>query len=339
MNSCDLLGCGDIKRTVNEIGVNDLDEYDELVDRSTEGTIFHKTWWLNNLKGYYCNTFKMKFYGVFENGNLIAGIPIPIHSKFGLNFIYNPKLTPYLGTVFIKRKFDKVVTEITWKKDINNEIANVLKSQGSCIYYSFTQGFSDLQPFKWVEFEIGVNYTYILKLDELGKLLENMDKKRRNDITKNYKYNYRIELGDIETFIKLNSKTMQRQNHAFLGEDIWNQVYNESRTHRSCEIFSIYKNNEAVASLFLVWDNKRSYYLGGGIRNNSGGAMSLLMWEAIKYTKEKLNLKEFDFEGSSVHSIEFYFRKFGGEMKPIFYISEASAKKFLISYIYYKFRK
>lgn len=60
------------------------------------------------------------------------------------------------------------------------------------------------------------------------------------------------------------------------------------------------------------------------INENSQEAMSLLEWEAIKYTKEKLDLNKFDFEGSDILSIEFYFRKSGGEINPIFYVKSKS---------------
>jgi hypothetical protein len=66
--------------------------------------------------------------------------------------------------------------------------------------------------------------------------------------------------------------------------------------------------------------------------------MSLLMWEAIKYTKEKLNLNEFDFEGSDDRGVEFFFRKFGGDIKPIFSISKNSISTIFMIKLYNRFR-
>ena len=74
-----------------------------------------------------------------------------------------------------------------------------------------------------------------------------------------------------------------------------------------------------MASLFLVWDEKQAYYVGGGINENSRGLMSYLVWDAIKFSKEK-GLNVFDFEGSDVPSIEQYFRKFGGVIIPVYTI-------------------
>jgi hypothetical protein len=100
-------------------------------------------------------------------------------------------------------------------------------------------------------------------------------------------------------------------------------IFNECSKRGCCKIWTAYLNDEPMASLFLVWDNKRSYYIGAGINQNSRGIMSLLTWNAIKFSKE-LSLREFDFEGSSVPTIEMYFRKFGGVIRPILYIKENS---------------
>ncbi len=316
---------------IRKLNKDDLAVYDDLVNSSIEGTIFHKSWWLSMFKDYYGNSYKVDFYGAFEAENLISGLPVPTHSKFGIKFIYNPKLTPYLGPFYIYRSENKY-GEITRKKKINDEFGKILSSLKSCIYkYSFQYNNIDLQPFNWFGFDIGVGYTYILNLNDLDHIWKNMEKKRRNDINKSYKQNYVVKLNEIEKFIELNNETMKRQNHSILSEKLWLKIYNECKKNDCCEIFTIFKDQMAIASLFLIWDNKRSYYLGGGISGSSKGAMSLAIWEAIKYTKEKLYLNEFDFEGSSVRSLEFYFRKFGGEIKPIFFIKENSIRRSIIT--------
>jgi hypothetical protein len=237
-----------------------------------------------------------------------------------------------LGSFFIDKSIERKYREFSWKKRMNEEFAKILKEKGICLYYSFSHGHVDLQPFKWQGFDIGVHYTYVLKLDDLEKIWENMNRKRRNDI--NRCYNYNIKFGEIRKYIELNKQAMKRQNHKILNEKLWMNVFDECKKHNCCEVFTAYKDNDVITSLFLVWDNKRSYYIGGGMKENVHGAMSLLMWEAIKYSKEKLNLNEFDFEGSDVPSIEFYFRKFGGEIKPLFFISENSMKRIIIMNIY-----
>ena len=328
-----------MKTNIKKLDSNDLHKYDDLVSNSIEGTLFHKSWWLNTLKKYYGESYNVDFYGAFEGENLISGIPIPVHSKFGMNLIYNPKLTPYLGPFHRERDENiKKYGEKKRKKKINEDLAEILNNAKNCMIYMFNYHTIDMQPFIWNNFDIEVHYTYILNLDDLNRVWNDIDKTRRHDINKCCKQGYNIEFDKVEDFIELNKKTMERQGLEVISKELWSTIFNGCKEHDCCKVFTIYKNKDAIASLFLVWDNKRSYYLSGGINNNSEGTMSLLMWEAIKYTKEKLGLNEFDFEGSDDMGVELFFRKFGGDIKPFYSISKKSMKVALAMRLYYKFK-
>lgn len=51
-------------------------------------------------------------------------------------------------------------------------------------------------------------------------------------------------------------------------------------------------------------------------RNNGAGI--LLIWEAIRFTKENLGLDTFDFEGSMLPNVEAIRRQFGAVQVPYF---------------------
>jgi len=318
---------------IEKLDHNSFDLYDQLIDESYEGSIFHKTWWLNIFKEYYGNSYHVDFYGIFENDSLIAGMPVPVNKKFGVKFIHNPKLTPYLGPFFSKNDM-KRSSEISHKKKINSYFAEVLKKNGLILSYSFYDNNVDLQPFLWNGLDGGLFYTYILEVSDLDMVWQNMDRKRRNDINKCYKQNYGVDYGVISNFIELNQNSMNRQSHEVFDKELWTTIFTKCKKNNCCELFTALKDDEPIASLFLVWDDKAAYYIGGGIKDNSQGAMSFLIWEAIKYTKEILNLSKFDFEGSSVQNIEFFFRKFGGDITPKFIVQDDSFKRFIITKLY-----
>jgi hypothetical protein len=253
------------KPDIRKLNKDNLVEYDNLIDDSIEGTIFHKSWWLTMLKDYYGDSYNVDFYGAFEGEYLISGLPIPIHNKFGIKFIYNPKLTPYLGPFHLTRKFgnNKKYGDITRKKKINDDFAKILSNLKNCIHYMFDFHTMDMQPFMWNDFNIDVHYTYVLNLDDLDRIWKDMDKTRRHDINKCCKEYNDIRFDKIDDFIKLNSKTMERQGLEILDKDLWLTIFNSCTQHDCCKVFTAYKDQLAIASLFLIWDNKRSYYLSG----------------------------------------------------------------------------
>src|SRR5260370_6692465 len=73
----------------------DYPEWDELVDKSPHGTIFHYSWWLQTTAA----NFKIHVVRN-EKGALVAGLPIPFQKRRFLRLFHSPLLTPYLGPVF-----------------------------------------------------------------------------------------------------------------------------------------------------------------------------------------------------------------------------------------------
>ncbi len=85
-------------------------------------------------------------------------------------------------------------------------------------------------------------------------------------------------------------------------------------------------NGEICASVLIVWDNSRAYYLMGASSSDlkSNAANSLLIWEGIKRVSDKNRV--FDFEGSMIAPVEKYFRSFGTEQVPYFQINKTDSK-------------
>jgi len=321
---------------IRRITKAEIEDYERLVHTSNEGTIFHESWWLDTFKKVYRHGYSVQYIGLFQEPNLLAAIPIPVHRRIGINFIHNPKLTPYLGPMFSQELLKgKRVSHISKQKEANSLFAKVLKKSGLVLYYPFSLGHIDLQPYKWTGFKIGVHYTYTIDLNQpLEEIWAEMDKRRRNEIRKVDSLNPEIAKDELKSFITLNEMSFKRQRKKYNLKKFWKMLFEECSKRGQCKVWTAYIKEEPVASVFLVWDNRRAYYLGGGIKDNSHGTMSLLLWKAIKFSKKR-GLKIFDFEGSDVPSIEKYFREFGGKIQPVYYIEHNSIKTNLMLNLYF----
>ncbi len=286
-------------------------------------TVFHNTWWLEIFRKWYRHRYYVEYYGVIKNNELLAVMPVPVHQKFMfLKVVAPPRLTPYLGPVFkdeiLKGKLPSVISKI---KEINSYFAKVLKNHYHLVInYPFSPWHVDLQPYKWAGFRVGVHYTYIINLAQsLKEIWAEMDKRKRNEIRKAESLTPEVVEDDIDSFLELNVITFRRQGVSYDLRALWGRLFEECSSRGQCKVWTAFVRGEPMASLFLVWDEKQAYYLGGGINENSKGLMSYLVWNAIKFSKEK-GLNVFDFEGSDVPSIEQYFRQFGGEITPVYII-------------------
>ena len=106
--------------------------------------------------------------------------------------------------------------------------------------------------------------------------------------------------------------------------------------HKSREIFyAVDDDNQVHSALYLTWDYNSSYVhmVGENPDLRNSGAGMLVIWEAIKFTKNQLQLNSFDFEGSVIESVERVRRGFGAKQKPYFNISISNS--FLLKIILY----
>lgn len=309
------------KLTVRKLEVSQYERWDQFVQESPQGMIFHKSYWLE------ASGKEFRIYGCFKGEELFAGLPIACSSRFGIKRANHPPLTSYLGVIF-REGNAKYVTQISNEKEMNRAIAAKITKDFDLIQFNFTPFPTDLQPFIWEGFSSKVKYTYLLKLDDLETVWKNMDAKRRNDITRAEKDGVYVESSnDFKQTFSLVEKTFERQDKELTLSIIRNAAfkYNGVLSQKGqCNSFlAKNENGKTIATVYIVWDEKRSYYLLGGYDSEEShhGASSIAMWEAIKFTKTELGLDEFDFEGSMIEPVERFFRAFGGRQSPYFCVN------------------
>jgi len=290
--------------------------WDKFVDDSPKGTLFHKTSWLK------ASGRKFVVYGYFKNAELFAGIPVMYRRILGCRIVSHPLLTPYMGIIFGNHNA-KYVKRISQEKEVIRAFAKQLKNDFHHVQFRFPPGVMDLQPLLWEGFSSSISYTYIIDMNiGLDNIWKGMEDKRRNDIRKAERDCIVIEIADnFEHTYRLVEKTFERQAQKARSKAATFRYYEALKEMNTSKSFLAKdKDNNLIAVVFLVWDNKKSYYLLGGYDSDKShhGGSALAMWEAIKFTQTELGLKEFDFEGSMIPPIEIFFRKFGGEQVPCY---------------------
>jgi len=304
---------------IRKIKSDNYDQWDNFVEKSNEGMLFHKSFWLEASE----NEFNI--IGCFTGEELRAGMAIGIDTNMiGKNIVTNPVLSPYSGIIY-EEKRGKRVTYNSNKKKMTEEIINYVEERYNNFSLNLSFKITDVQPFIWNNFNCEVKFTYVLTISDLDKVWKKMDSGTRRSIKKAQKDKLSVKKHDnFDTMLNLVKMSYNRQNMTIENfKSAAKRYFNILNTRDCCKNFVCYdKDDRPIGGVFIVWDNKRSYYLLGGYDPEHGhhGATSLAMWEAIKYTSQTLDLDQFDFEGSMVKSIERFFRKFGGELTPYYKI-------------------
>jgi lipid II:glycine glycyltransferase (peptidoglycan interpeptide bridge formation enzyme) len=162
--------------------------WDEIVDRSPNGTLFHSWKWLKIAEEYSkSKLFPLVFFDDDNNDTPFGAIPLFYLTKSGMKFVFSPPpaCSMVLGPVFIdkdyrQRKF--LLTYVEFQASIDSFI------QGLGAHYTRIvthHGLLDTRPFIWAGYAVSPLYTYMIDLSQ-GKenIWNNLSSSLRRHIRK-----------------------------------------------------------------------------------------------------------------------------------------------------------
>jgi lipid II:glycine glycyltransferase (peptidoglycan interpeptide bridge formation enzyme) len=226
-------------------------------------------------------------------------------SKLGFKFIRNPFLTPYTG-------FHGTIGTMT-VEDLNKAIHSIMKQLPKFDIFNM-----DLQPSVNSQLNIPIftqikKRTNLLELNSVDLIYKNFKPSLQRQIKKSER-NLQIKIGnDISILSKLYATSLaKRGEKSHVPISFFKKVWDFCQ-HNQCGslYYSIDSFNQIHAAILILHDETHSYYVCGGSNNKhlSSGAMSGLMWHAIKESI-RLNKKYFDFEGSMIDGVNRFFKNF-----------------------------
>ncbi len=244
---------------------------------------------------------------VFEGEKLLAVWLYVLEKKWGVKIIRNPQLTPYLGPFFLEKIADEnAVFEKLWKQLPKWDVFSV-----HCFPEMNIRDFLSKKGFVCRE-----RTTFIISLEQTEEALFKKIKDSRRSLIRQAEKALSISENECvpEVFLKMLQDTFYRKNkklpypHSFLKK-----LLNKTLKAKQGNLFTATDEN-VQAAIFTPFDPQKMYLLLSAFSklNAHPGAVSLLIWEAIKTAKE-MGLVQFDFEGSMEPGIATFFRSFGGE--------------------------
>ena len=298
-------------------------EWDELVDRSPHGTIFHYSWWLQT------NAAEFTILGVRnERGTLIAGLPIPSQRRLGLKLLHSPQLTPFLGPVFDLSGVNGACDRLYLMRSYGELLAENVKSFDSFRYFAGACA-PDLQGFLWAGFQVELAYTFrIPSTYSPDQITAGMTRTHLQKLKKALRLNLRVTRNEgLEDLIELNRRTYEKQqlkpaySPDFLRR-LWNAAYSQERAHLYVARTS---DDIPTAALLTVHDRRATYQIVSGVNTelrDVPGAY-LVLWHALQ--DAIVAGRDFDFEGSSLRGVEPFYRRWGANAVPIWRINKSGS--------------
>jgi hypothetical protein len=281
--------------------VTDKDKYRQYC-KDNAVALYQNDWWLDAVCGE-------------KNWNAVGTFAFPFKKKYGLKLIQLPMLTLGLGPI------GKITEEL--EKQIPD-------------FDLFDLNFLPGANPDWKGFKQSKKHTYrIHDLSDMEKVFSDFNSSTRQQIRKAEKAVIVSESQDIEALYKMVSLTFKRQSKKTPYTLAYVKSINEVCAKRNCRKILLAKDAEGNihSACFIAWDKNTTYYIMGGAdpKYKSSASYSLLMYSAIKEASK--HSKEFDFCGSSIPSIERFFKGFGSEQVTYFQMKKVNSKalKFFLS--------
>ncbi len=298
-------------------------EWDDLVDKSPHGTIFHYSWWLQTTASEF-NILVVRN----ERGALVAGLPVPFQRRPGLRLMHAPILTPYLGPVFDLSNEDNICDKLYFMRSHGELLAQNVKAFDSFRYVAGACA-PDLQGFLWAGFRVHLAFTFRFPATHSpDQITAGMTRTHLQKLKKAMRLNLSVTRDEgLEDLIYLNSKTFEKQHlkpmcsPGFLKR-LWCAAHSQEKAHLYVARTS---DNKPAAALLTVHDKRTTYQIVSGVNPELRDvpAAYLVLWTALQDAIRAG--RDFDFEGSSIRGVESFYRRWGANAMPIWRIEKSGS--------------
>lgn len=271
-----------------------FEDYADFFDEH-DGCVFISPEWLAQIT----DTTTLTICSFSVDGQLIGMLPYSRVNGRMLSGIQQLPLTPY--------------TDICW----NNSKPGLFDLKDLCLEKFINDLKKQKLDYITLCFHPNLNYvnssgfSYILDLTySENDLFKGMRNDKQRNIKKAEKESVTVDFTkDADLAFGLVTKTFERQK----GNTEWMSHLKKivNNTSNSFQV-TAYLDGTPGSSLFFIYDSQRCYYIFGGIdpELNAHYLGPYAMWKGILHAKT-LGVGIFDFEGSTIPSIEQYFKSFG----------------------------
>jgi lipid II:glycine glycyltransferase (peptidoglycan interpeptide bridge formation enzyme) len=252
-----------------------------------------------------------------QNGDTLAGIwPYVPESRYGISFLNNPPLCPYLGPYVMFPADLKVSKQESFEHQTITALLDQLP-QAQVITTACRPDIRQAGLFTQAGFDLKVRQTFLMDLstateaDLMSRMQEDYRRNLRKAAPELTIANEPDAAADLYAFQEatLARKGLRMQ----YPLSYFRRLLDASVAHQQGALWVARKEGVAQAMVWQVWDDTQSYYLVGSKNPavKDMRAMTALIFHAMNQSR-MMGHQYFDFEGSMDPGVEHFFRHFGG---------------------------
>ena len=278
---------------------------------SGKKTIYHEPWWLDIATS---RTWDMV--SVEESRRCVGWMPYVLTKRHGFVENVMPLVTSFLGPV-LEEHPGSAVAKVRRQLSVTAELISKLP-KADRFYQKFHASTENVMPFQAAGYNALVQFNFLITPDTEKALWMNMRDKVRNVIRQSQQREKAETIVDVdEFFARYSSNLLTRGLEPDFEFQQARLLMTECLRRDRGKVIGIRdQSGNLTSALIYVWDDQAAYYKLStrDANDKNNGAISHLIWEAIKDVTGKG--KTFDFDGVPNIGSARFFSGFGGQIVP-----------------------
>jgi len=313
--------------------LKDTQIWDEYVENSASGTLFHKLEWLNVAAEHS----KMRFIpiAVRKGNHIVCLFPFFYRKKYGLRILLSPPNScgiPHLGPVLNISASNKYKYEHTYI-DIIDEITRFVDKDIGYDYLRIihTPEMNDMRPYIWGKYIVQPYYTYKFDLRKQTEEIYNCFHSTTKNAIRNALKDSEILISKDHKYtndiLSLVEKRYLDQNRKFKINNGYFKKLKDSSIAKNIESIAVIHKERTIAGDITLTDKNIAYAWIGSVNRNENvpGVGELLLWKNImEYTNRRFT--SYDIVGANFRHICKHKAKYGANLINYFVVYKTSLK-------------
>lgn len=304
--------------------------WDDLVDKSRRGLIFHKWDFLKIVEKH--SGYRLLPLGIYKGDSLTCVFPLFCKRELGMKMVFSPPphaCIPYMGPVMgpmydelkQKRKESYLGTAID---EVNAEIRKISPNYTSIIN---SPGISDIRPYKWNGYRDESQYTYLIDITaSIDDIWAGFDSTCKKNIKKGEKLG--LSLKQVHDPVKFYGVMTKRYSEQGLRSPLYSSQYLADLLEAypdNVKMFFVYLGDE-IAALCIDCDYKDRviHWLGAAKLDNGFSGNDFMVWELINKAKAD-GFMEFEIQGANQKRLSEFKSKFNPRLETYYPIQKSDS--------------
>ena len=303
--------------------------WDEIVQQSPQGTLFHTTPWLL-LAERHSKTKLILIIGTIGE-KVIAGLPFFYRNRGIFRKIYSPvgsSMIHTLGPIYPEYLELKQYKREHYLRNFHSELHQYVYSELRPDTYSVITSppSRDIRPFLWDGYNVSPRYNFIIDIRDPEMIWSNFKRELRKSIKKTEDFGVVIEEGGKEDYINIISSVTKKidNEESFPKKELINDLF-QVFWPENFKIFIAKYNEETVGGIIALAFNNRLSAWYGGMKYDLQGVYptDLLIWRSMEWGKSH-DFQYFENFGANIPAISYFKSRYNFDLNLYFHISRKS---------------